>query len=294
MTHGGDTLMLKGLSMAQANTLLGASYQVYKHVESRETIIRTLGYALPAALHEHVLTVVPTTSFVSRPTQLQNRSGGAAATSAPGEPAVLRPSRDNVNSIWPEFLRELYGTDTYVHAAVDRNELGIVGYLEDYPSPTDLGKFMGKYCSGATDVVFTVQLVNGEEYDPGKPNEEANLDMQYAQGMAYPTPHIFYSTGGGPTGTDDWFVTWLRYILDEPSVPQTISTSYGIAESAVSRGYAEFVCDQFAKLGSRGVSILFPSGDDGVGKADCGTKDGKVQFEPFFPASCMFSLPDYE
>ncbi|KAH9062403.1 peptidase S8/S53 domain-containing protein [Lactarius vividus] len=33
------------------NALLGASYQLYRHVETNETVVRTIGYALPAALH---------------------------------------------------------------------------------------------------------------------------------------------------------------------------------------------------------------------------------------------------
>ncbi|KAH9009121.1 Pro-kumamolisin, activation domain-containing protein, partial [Lactarius hengduanensis] len=65
MTHGGNTLMLKDVSVIQANTLLGASYQLYRHTKRGETIVRTVGYSLPMALHWHMLTVAPTTSFVS-------------------------------------------------------------------------------------------------------------------------------------------------------------------------------------------------------------------------------------
>src|SRR6266702_475728 len=43
ITHGGNTLMLKGVSVTQANALLNASYQLYRHVESSETIVRTVG-----------------------------------------------------------------------------------------------------------------------------------------------------------------------------------------------------------------------------------------------------------
>jgi tripeptidyl-peptidase-1 len=32
---------------------------------------------------------------------------------------------------------------------------------------------------------------------------EANLDTQYAFGLAYPTPGTFYSTGGSPPFTPD-------------------------------------------------------------------------------------------
>ena len=49
----------------------------------------------------------------------------------------------------------------------------------------------------------------------------------------------------------------------------------------------------FAQLGARGASIMFSSGDDGVGGGECLTNDGtnRVQFQPNFPASCKLSSP---
>jgi tripeptidyl-peptidase-1 len=46
----------------------------------------------------------------------------------------------------------------------------------------------------------------------------------------------------------------------------------------------------FAQLGARGTSVLFCTGDSGVGSRDCETNDGRnvTQFQPSFPASCPF------
>ena len=54
--------------------------------------------------------------------------------------------------------------------------------------------------------------------------------------------------------------------------------------------YATNVCNLFAQLGARGSSIMFSSGDDGVGAGNCATNDGKntKRFQPNFPASCPF------
>lgn len=51
--------------------------------------------------------------------------------------------------------------------------------------------------------------------------------------------------------------------------------------------YAQSVCAAFAQLGARGTTVLFSSGDFGVGGGDCRTNDGtnKVLFQPAFPAS---------
>jgi len=61
--------------------------------------------------------------------------------------------------------------------------------------------------------------------------------------------------------------------------------------------YAIRACNSFAQLGARGVSVIFSSGDGGVGDGNsdpatttCKTIDGqnKTEFLPFFPASCPY------
>lgn len=51
--------------------------------------------------------------------------------------------------------------------------------------------------------------------------------------------------------------------------------------------YVRQVCQMFGQLGARGVSVLFSSGDSGVGSA-CLSNDGKntTEFQPQFPAAC--------
>lgn len=57
--------------------------------------------------------------------------------------------------------------------------------------------------------------------------------------------------------------------------------------SQVPLDYATTVCNLFAQLGARGSSIMFSSGDDGVGAGDCLTNDGKStkHFQPNFPGT---------
>ncbi|KAH9027655.1 subtilisin-like protein [Lactarius hengduanensis] len=295
MTHGGTTLTLSGVSIMQANALLGASYQLYRHVETNETVIRTVGYALPAALHRLVQTVVPTTCFSTPHTQRKSprkRSGRATARlkkTVSGVPVTVLSSRyDDDEDTTPSFLRYIYKTTEYTPAAADRNALGIVGILNEYPNPEDLATFMSEYRSDGTEATFTVVQVNGGGYDPTNPAGESNLDTQYAVAMTYPTPVIFYSVGRGPEGTTDWFVSWLRYILEEDNIPRTISISYIMDERVIPEEYATYVCSQFGMLGARGVSVLISTGDDGVGKGDCVTEDGSVRFYTRFPATCPY------
>ncbi|KAH8994692.1 subtilisin-like protein [Lactarius hatsudake] len=293
MTHGGTTLTLSGVSVVQANALLGASYRLYRHVETNETVVRTVGYALPAALHGLVQTVVPTTCFSTPHTQWQSprrRSGGATAglkRPVSGEPATVLSSRNDFDTT-PSFLRSLYKTAEYTPAAAGRNALGIVGMLNGYPSPDDLATFMSEYRSDGTNAAITVVQANGGGYDPTNPGREANLDTQYATAMAYPTPVTFYSTGRGPAGTTDFFMSWLGYIITKRNIPRTISISYVAEEKNIPLAYAMYMCTQFGMLGALGVSVLIATGDDGVGEGDCVADDGSVRFIPLWPATCPY------
>jgi hypothetical protein len=47
------------------------------------------------------------------------------------------------------------------------------------------------------------------------------------------------------------------------------------------------LCELFAELGVRGVSILVASNSAGVGLGNCKDTQGNVQFYTSFPASCM-------
>ncbi|KAI9441864.1 subtilisin-like protein [Lactarius indigo] len=300
ITHGGSWLTLTGVPISQANELLGASYELHRHTRTNETIIRTVSYALPAVLHPHVETVAPTTFFASTHTLQQIprrpsvRAAAAQENAASGNPVKALSSReDDLVTVTPANLRWLYKTFTYVPAATDRNKLGIAGYLNEYPNQTDLTTFMTEFREDAKAASYTVVQVNGGGYNQSQPGYEASLNVQYASAMAYPTPLVYYSNGGetkvfpdGKPAPGDVILEWLKYVLQEPNVPQTISTSYGTDEKDCPREYAKALCKLFLQLGARGVSLLFGSGDDGVGAGDCKGEDGKVRFIPVFPASC--------
>ncbi|KAH9018944.1 subtilisin-like protein [Lactarius pseudohatsudake] len=241
------------------------------------TVLRTLSYGLPAALVEHVQSVAPTTHFGvprtlrqepfirrDRPTTEQTKVPG-------GDPGTVLSSRDKY--VTPSFLRTFYKTSTYVPLAAGWNLLGIAGYHGDWPNLDDLRQFMNRYRFDATDATYRVVQIKGGGYNPNNPSNEANLNMQYTSAIAYPTTHIFYSTGSSAT-------------LGDP----ILSTPYSIPEYIVPPDYARHVCDLFARLGARGASVLFSSGNDGVGRGNCLVKDSsgnsRVQFLPTFPSTC--------
>ncbi|KAH9973541.1 peptidase S8/S53 domain-containing protein [Lactifluus volemus] len=308
ITHGGNWLTIPAVPLDQANTLLGASYQLYRHVETSETVLRTIGYALPNALFGHVQTVAPTTYFGSPRALRQTSNLRTGGPTLPQGDRELQIELTNANSpsvleqcskiITPSCLRAMYNTSTYEPSATAQNQLGIAGYLGQFASQRDLTQFMALF-RGDVVTTFKVQQVNGGGNDQSNPGAEANLDIQYAESISFPTPNIYYSTGGSPpfipdsttpTDTNEPYLDWLNFTLGQETIPQTISTSYGDDEQTVPPDYARSVCDLFGQLGARGVSALFSSGDGGVGNGTCLTNDGtnRVQFIPVFPASCPF------
>ncbi|KAF8263866.1 subtilisin-like protein [Lactarius quietus] len=286
-TLGGSWLAVVNVPVSQANEMLGASYELYQHVETNDTVLRTIGYSLPDVLHEHIITVVPTTYFGSF---LKNRMKRRLRPSK----AFDLPSRDSDSDevVTPSVLRSLYKTEGYVPAAVDRNVLGIAGYDGEFPSPQDLNQFMEEFRTDGEDATYTVELVNGGGYDPSNPGDEGDLDTQYAVGMAYPTPLTYYSTAGAVNTERDPYIHWLAYVLHQKAIPQTISTSYGNYEDTVPPDYAERICFLFAQLGARGVSVIFSTGDFGVGQGDCTFHDRSGNpvdlFLPIYPATCPY------
>ena len=291
-SHGGGWLTVTGVPVSQANDLLGASYRLYHHSRRNDTILRTAGYALPAVLHTHVRTIVPTTAFTSSLVLEQttrSQPGGAAATETwnvtTREPANALSRRDLF--ITPSVLRSMYKTAEFIPSGRAENALGIVGLENHYPSWTDLRDFLDKYRADVGRLPnIVIEQVNSDPGSPKMPSQEANLGAQYTSALALPTPIVYYmgiTKGIGWVGPGDRYTEWLDYMAAKTSVPPTISMAYGLtSESSITREYAVSVCELFGQLGARGVSILVASGDGGVGAGGC--KD--AQFHTNFPASC--------
>ncbi|KAG0697324.1 peptidase S8/S53 domain-containing protein [Suillus ampliporus] len=293
-----------------AEEMLDTTYHVYKRAETGESIVRTMSYSLPEILHEHVDLIQPTTMFARSKafkstlhwaTQLQpavsSRSGGTITG-----PAGNQIDASCTSTVTVSCLRQLYNAVDYNTSATNGNELGITGYLEQYANNLDLQQFYQLENPSAYGSNYTFVSINGglNNQSYATAGAEANLDTQFGFGLTWPTPGTFYSTGGEPPfipdtltpiNSNEPYSYWLDYILSLDTIPQTISTSYGDDEQTVPYTYAKRVCSGFAALGARGVSIMFASGDSGVGDGDpCYSNDGHnvPKFLPAFPASCPY------
>ncbi|KAM5543114.1 hypothetical protein V8D89_002988 [Ganoderma adspersum] len=305
-SHAGDSITIR-VSVAQAEKMLGTKYNVFRHDKSDDYVIRTMNYSLPNVLHEHVALVSPTTYFGTMKSMKATSFVNEAGPTIESDPNVARKGPNSLatapsscaEGITPSCLRALYNVGDYVPRATKVNRLGVAGYLDQFPNRADLQHFFRNYRPDAVNSSYTLVQVNNGGDDQSVIGVEANLDIQYTMGISFPTPNIYYSTGGSPpfipdsktqTNTNEPYLDWLTFLLRQKTIPQTITTSYGDDEQTVPHDYAIHVCNLFAQLGCRGVTLLFASGDNGVGGGQCLTNDGKnrTEFVPAFPASCPF------
>lgn len=291
----GDSIIVDA-SIAQVEKLLDAEYSAYRSTENGDVVLRTLEFSLPSALKSHVDMVQPTTFFGFR-SYKSNISGVR-----PLNEATVNTHVDAVNAVTgcssninPTCLSNLYSFKSAKNYSTGL--LGIAGFLEEYAIASDLKTFLSKYAvEGNSAQSFSCVGVNGGSCptSASQAGTEANLDIQYARGIAESIPINYYSTAGrgewvgSGTNTNEPYLEFLDYMLglSDSALPNTISISYGDDEQTVPDAYATNACNLFSQLGARGVSILVASGDSGVGGSGECTNDGVKQFATSFPASC--------
>ncbi|KAJ3895618.1 peptidase S8/S53 domain-containing protein [Lentinula edodes] len=303
------------IPISLAEKMLDTNYYVWQHDDGDFTI-RTTSYNLPEHLFNHIDLIQPTTMFARlsnmKTTLYMTKNNIALGSSHAKELTLITPSSDSQNdcnyTVTLNCLQSLYNTVGYQTRAHSRNSIGLTGYLEQYANREDLKLFFADQNPGAANASLDVILINGgfNNQSAQEAGDEANLDVQFALGLSYPTPGVFYSTGGEPpfdpdqgteSNTNEPYAKWLDYILSQDNPPLTISTSYGDHEQTVPEDYARRTCERFMALGARGVTLTFSSGDGGVGDGisdpafqTCLTNDGKneTRFLPVFPSSCPY------
>lgn len=284
--------------VSKAESLLETRfYQFQDANDPSVSKIRTLRYSVPEDIAPYVHTIQPTTAFGSTRPQLNTIFESHLEVQ-------VGDKKDCNQTMTPACLRDLYNIGDFLATPDPRNVIGVSGFLDQYARFNDFKKFLELYAPELEGTNFSVQSINGGEnlQDSTKGSSEASLDIQYALGLSNATA-VYYTTGGrGPLVPDldqpgpsdnrnEPYLEQLHYFRDLPDdkLPAILTTSYGENEQSVPKKYSDAVCDLFTQLGARGVSIIFSSGDSGVGSS-CQTNDGKKQtrFNPMFPGACPF------
>ncbi|KAI0093139.1 subtilisin-like protein [Irpex rosettiformis] len=230
--------------------------------------------------------------------------------------------------ITPNCLRALYNF-AYIPLATKKNSIGIVEYTPNAYVASDLDLFFKNFSKSQIGERPVLTSIDGGVVQTNRSgfnqNGESNLDLQFSMALVGKgAPVTLYQVGdlqqGGSFNNlldalDGSFCSFEGG--DDPSQDgiypdpapggfqgkdcgtvkpaSIISTSYSYNEADLTPFYTARQCAEYAKLGLMGVSVLYSSGDAGVGGARglCllpnGTQSptGNV-FNPKFPSTCPF------
>ncbi|KAJ7189045.1 tripeptidyl peptidase A [Mycena filopes] len=306
------------LPVSAAEAMLSTRFRIFEHARSGTQLVRTLSYSLPLALAPHINFVHPTTAFLD-PTRhglggkVVLSSGADAQLRLDKRPVQLNQSdfRSCVDIVDPPCVRKLFNIGNYTAdpaaaAKKGSNHIGVAGYLGSWARPDSFKLYINDYIPESIGSNFTFDVVNiTGPFTVNDFGDEGNLDTQLAIQVAYPIPLTYYSTNSIPPyipdqnqdgerpGMNEPYLDFIDHLLGLEDPPTVITTSYGDDEQTVPKDYADAVCQGFAKLGARGVSVLFSSGDQGLGTDDlptciANTGNNASTFLPNFPASCPY------
>merc|ERR1719356_1300903 len=257
--------------VAAVEKTLNTSLFLFSHPDHKgEPIVRANNhYYLPAHIASEVTLVGELLQFPHVAAGLQNLEGGEGSWPNACDAAGCK------GLVTPAVLAQRYKLpDT--SKAVAKNTMAVAEYQGQYYKESDLKAF-GDSCHRDVTVDKTI---GGDKPIPGV---EAELDIEYIKAVAPEIPltvvyHNQYS-----------LLDWVNEISGLSDAPLVHSVSYGNDEKQQSSAQYIFTCNTaFMKAGTRGLSILFASGDQGVcGRQGCGTFTHSP-FHPDFPGDSPY------
>jgi tripeptidyl-peptidase-1 len=186
-------------------------------------------------------------------------------------------------NVTPTLLRKLYNITTPV-ASQGVNNTQAVFETEDSYSNADLQAFFQEYVPQMAGQRVKKTLGNLPN-DPTDPDTEASLDIQYIMAIGAFAPSYSYNYNDEDGDEIKVFFDWVNDLANDPKPPLVHSVSYGEYGGDYPIDEVMRVSNEWMKLGSRGLTVLVASGDDGVG-----CNDWCSSFEFPYPSSPWITL----
>lgn len=277
-TPNGDVINAV-VSISVAEQLLNAEYDHFLH-RSGQSVHRCTrtGYSLPARVAASVDFVAPTIRLPNIRASKQQKHNSTTP-------------KEFLNN--PKTLKELYNVDAVTGSLKSGNKMAVTAFLEQYYQPASLQEFYNMFCAKATPNPVTCGMSNKVSVvtkgdagaHPGS-GTESMLDIEYITALGANIPSEFWGfSGRSPDNkNNEPFMKWLTLVgnTSDADVPKLFSSSYGEDEDTVSDAWAVRLNVEFEKVGVRGISVLFASGDSGAA-GDAGCPDGV--FVPQWPSA---------
>ncbi|KAJ7892684.1 family S53 protease [Mycena leptocephala] len=292
VSPGGDLLEIT-LPVSKANTLLATQFSSFTHVASGKTSIRTLAYSVPATLQAHIQYVHPTVLFVPPLSGVPSvtaievsKREPVEERAAPGADAVPASCASIAN---PSCIVQTYDFPTALATSSASNVLGVAGYIDQFANFADVALFLSELRPDLVGSNFSVVSIDDgiNDQTTGNAGIEADLDLEMTVGLAGGVPVSFITVGEDSQDDVDGFIDIVNSILATPveTRPSVLTTSYGFNEEDLPIALAVGMCNAYMQLGAVGISVLFASGDGGVGGVQ---PTSCTKFVPSAPGGCPF------
>jgi len=261
------------ISIGNLERMLNTEFRAFE--KNGETIYRvTKPYFLPSEVADVVSYVDPVLRFpTAEPRMLRTGANGNwpnhCGTSCSGK-------------ITPWVLQQQYGIDAAPAKPTGNSSVAVAEFQGQQYDYADLNLF-ATTCSVPQ---YTVNLVGTNMEAHCSIYEEACieslLDIEYLASLTQPIPITDYYSSTYS------ILDWAKQIDADAKAPLVHSVSYGNDEIQQTSASYIFSCnDEFLKIVSRGITVIFASGDQGVwGRS--GTATGT--FNPDFPAASPYIL----
>lgn len=232
-----------------ARDLFQTRFQSIFNREHNQVVVRAGDYTLPEDVE-----AVTAAVFGLHGLPLPPRENAASSAPADVTPAVLTKTY-NIGGVAPK--------------SSTKNSQAVAEFQGQYMSNKDLSDFFKKYITNYTvGTDDTVSKYVGDQ-DKQEGQTEASLDIQYMMGVSPGLKSEFWLWNSMDFCGD--LANWTAHILSDANAPLVHSISYGwqgdLAQIHCTDDKVKIVDDNFAKLATLGVSVIFASGDSGSGFA---------------------------
>ncbi|KAJ7203774.1 peptidase S8/S53 domain-containing protein, partial [Mycena pura] len=249
------------------------------------------------------------------------RSLGLGKRAAPPLPASCD------QTFTPACARSLYNM-TYIPKAIDKNSFGMVSGISNTFLQSDLDTFFANFSPSLVGKSPLFVSIDGGVVDVGNGSDvgEDGWILQYTMTLVDPQPVTMMQVGDPVAGDFLSFNEWLDAVdgsyctsdggddlafdpqFPDPTIvggfqghscgtvkpPLVITNSRADQEYRLSPFYEKRQCNEFAKLGLMGVTVLFSAGDVGAAgttRGYCLDDNGSVNlnathFNPAWSAAC--------
>ena len=288
--------------------MFGTTFHVYL-VEGNH-IIRAEEYSLPAALHNHVSTVLNTVQF-HPPNMLEKKKVQKPIPSSQGPSSnpmlsALSASENDPTStsaiqsipfgaVVPALIKSFYSVPNnitgskLVSQAVYESRGGRL-CKQDLVSFEDVFDLPHQHVSivvrNQDDDYYEIV----DDYNTYLPCDfnaygygESNLDVQYITAIA-PGAKTFLDYSHA------WMLGWITSVVNSEAPANVYSISWGSYEKYLPVSYLSAFNTEAIKLGVMGSTIVVSSGDDGVSPYSASGNSSQCGYTALFPASSPYVL----